>query len=107
MMTRTTRDLSGRLAKHDRGDVLRAIAEAVLQRIMEADGEGPIGAGRHARSGERTTWRHGYRGRALDTRPGRLNLRVPKLRPGSDFPGFREARKTSEEAPVARSRVRG
>ena len=31
-------------------------AEAVLQLIMEADVEGLIGAGKHERSGERTTW---------------------------------------------------
>ena len=44
----------------------RGIAEAVLQLIMETDVEGIIGAGRHERSGERTTWRNGYRERALD-----------------------------------------
>ena len=85
---------SGRLAS-------RSIAEAVLQLIMEADVYGLIGAGRHERSGERTTWRNGYRERALDTRLGTLNLRVPKLRQGSYFPGFLEARKTSEQALVA------
>lgn len=100
-MTKTSMDLSELLAKHDQGDFLRAIAEAVLQLIMEADVEGLIGAGRHERSGERTTWRNGYRERALDTRLGTLNLRVPKLRQGSYFPGFLEARKTSEQALVA------
>ena len=100
-MTKTNMDLSELLAKHDQGDFLRTIAEAVLQLIMEADVEGLIGAGRHERSGERTTWRNGYRERALDTRLGTLNLRVPKLRQGSYFPGFLEARKTSEQALVA------
>jgi putative transposase len=94
-------DLSELLAKHDQGDFLRGIAEAVLQLIMETDVDGLIGAGRHERSGERTTWRNGYRERALDTRLGTLNLRVPKLRQGSYFPGFLEARKTSEQALVA------
>jgi putative transposase len=60
----------------------------VLQLIMEADVEGPIGAGRHERSGERTTWRNGCRERALDTRLGTSNLLVPKLRQGSYFPSF-------------------
>lgn len=100
-MTKTTMDLTELLAKHDQGDFLRSIAEAVLQLIMEADVEGLIGAGRHERSGERTPWRNGYRERALDTRLGTLNLRVPKLRQGSYFPGFLEARKTSEQALVA------
>ena len=39
-MTKTTMDLSELLAKHDQGDFLRSIAEAVLQLIMEADVDG-------------------------------------------------------------------
>ena len=65
------------------------------------DDQDEHGPGRYERSGERTTWRNGYRERALDTRLGTLNLRVPKLRQGSYFPGFLEARKTSEQALVA------
>jgi len=79
-MTKTTMDLSALLAKHDQGDLLRSIAEAVLQLIMEADVDVLIGAGRHERAEQRTTWRNGYRDRSLDTRLGTLNLRVPKLR---------------------------
>ena len=100
-MTKSNMDLSELLAKHDQGDFLRGIAEAVLQLIMEADVDGLIGAGRHERSGERTTWRNGYRERALDTRLGTLNLKVPKLRQGSYFPRFLEARRTPERAMVA------
>ena len=58
-MTKTNMDLSELLAKHDQGDFLRAVTEAVLQLIMETDVEGIIGAGRHERSGGRTTWRNG------------------------------------------------
>jgi putative transposase len=73
----------------------------VLQLLMEADVEGLVGAGRHERSPERLNWRNGYRERALDTRLGTLQLRVPKLRQGSYFPPFLEPRKTSEKALVA------
>lgn len=100
-MTKTNMDLSELLAKHDQGDFLRAVAEAVLQLLMEADVEGLIGAGRHERADNRTTWRNGYRERSLDTRLGTLNLKVPKLREGSYFPSFLEAGKTSEQALVA------
>ena len=100
-MTKTNMDLSELLAKHDQGDLLRSIAEAVLQLMMEADVDGLIGAGRHERADGRTTWRNGHRDRTLDTRLGTLNLRVPKLRQGSYFPSFLEARKTSEQALVA------
>jgi len=100
-MTKTNMDLSELLQKHDSGDFLRTVAEAVLQLLMEADVEGLIGAGRFERAESRTTWRNGYRERSLDTRLGTLNLKVPKLRQGSYFPGFLEARKTSEQALVA------
>lgn len=94
-------DLSELLAKHDLDDFLRGIAEAVLQLIMETDVDDLIGAGRHERSSDRTPWCNGYRERALDTRMGTLNLHIPQQRQGSDFPGFLEARKTSEQALVA------
>src|SRR5271157_4860349 len=90
--------LSELLEKSGEGDFLRTVAEAVLQLLMEADVEGLIGAGRYERSGERATWRNGYRDRALDTRLGSLQLRIPKLRQGSYFPPFLEARKVSERA---------
>ena len=89
------------LEKVGEGDFLRTVAEAVLQLLMEADIEGLIGAGRYERSGERTTWRNGFRERSLDTRLGSLQLRIPKLRQGSYFPPFLEARKGSEKALVA------
>jgi putative transposase len=89
------------LQKAGDGDFLRSVAEAVLQMLMETDVEGQIGAARHERSIERLTYRNGYRDRTLDTRLGTLNLRIPKLRQGSYFPPFLEARKTSEKALVA------
>jgi putative transposase len=89
------------LQKADDGNLLRSLAETVLQILMEADVEGMIGAGRYERGGERSTWRNGYRDRTLDTRLGPLNLRIPKLRTGSYFPPFLEARKTTEKALVS------
>jgi putative transposase len=97
----TEETLAELLAKAGDGDFLRAVAEAVVQMLMEVDVEGVIGAGRHERSGERTTYRNGYRDRSLDTRLGSLQLRIPKLRQGSYFPPFLEPRKTSEKALVA------
>jgi putative transposase len=88
------------LQKSGEGDFLRAVAEAVLQILMEADVEGLIGAGRHERTGERLNYRNGYRERSLDTRLGSLQLRIPKLRQGSYFPPFLEPRKTAEKALV-------
>jgi putative transposase len=100
-MTETTLPLIELLQKQDDGDFLRAVAEAVLQLLMEHDVEGVVGAGRYERGDGRQTWRNGYRDRELKTRLGALNLRVPKLRQGSYFPGFLEPRRTSEKALVA------
>jgi putative transposase len=66
-----------------------------------AEVEGLTGAGRYERTGDRTTYRNGYRDRTLDTRLGALQLRVPKLRQGSSVPPFPEPRRTSEKALVA------
>ena len=65
-MTEERLVLAELLEKAGDGDFLRAVAEAVLQLLMENDVEGLIGAGRYERSGERTTWRNGYRDRTLD-----------------------------------------
>jgi transposase-like protein len=89
------------LQKRGGGDFLKEMAELVLQRLMEFEVDGVVGAGRHERSAERTTWRNGYRDRALETRLGTLDLRIPKLRQGSYFPAFLEPRKTTERALVA------
>src|SRR4051795_5540765 len=100
-MTEARLPLAELLEKAGETDFLRAVAEAVLQLLMESDVEGLIGAGRYERSAERLTYRNGFRERALDTRLGTLQLRVPKLRQGSYFPPFLEPRKVSEKALVA------
>src|SRR5512147_631982 len=89
------------IQKADDGNFLRALAETVLQIIMDADVEALIGAGRHERADGRLTYRNGYRDRTLETRLGALTLRIPKLRQGSYFPGFLEPRRTVEKALVA------
>ena len=46
-MTETNMPLIELLQKHDEGDFLRAVTEAVLQTLMEHDVEGVIGAGHY------------------------------------------------------------
>jgi putative transposase len=80
------------LQKADEGNFLRALAEAVLQLLMEADVDGVIGAGRYERSGERTTWR--TIGSEASTR-GSANSTCgsPNCGPGATFPpSWRPAR---------------
>jgi putative transposase len=54
-----------------------------------------------ARSADRLNQRNGYRERAWETRAGRIDLAIPKLRKGSYFPSFLEPRRTAEKALTA------
>src|SRR5213080_109152 len=92
-MTEARLPLVELLEKAGEADFLRAVAEAVLQLLMESDVEGLIGAGRYERSAERLDYRNGYRDRALDTRLGTLQLRVPKFRQVAYFLPFLEPEK--------------
>ena len=76
-MTDGTRPLAELLAKAGDGDLLRCVAEALVQLLTETDVEGLIGAGRHERTGDRTTHRSGHRDRALGTRLGSKQLVDP------------------------------
>ena len=100
-MTDDTMAFLDLLQKQGGGDFLKELAQAALRRLMECDVEGLVGAGRYERSEARTTQRIGFRERADDTRLGTLDLKIPKPRKGSYFPGFLEARKTAERALVA------
>ena len=73
------------MAKAGDGDFLRGVAEAVVRLLMETDVDRLIGAGRHERTPERSTYRNGHCDRTLDTRLGNLQLRIPKLRQSSYF----------------------
>ena len=54
-MTETNMPLIELLQKQDDGDFLRAVAEAVLQLLMEHDVESLVGAGRYERGDGRLT----------------------------------------------------
>ena len=59
-MTEERLPLNELLQKAGDGDFLRAVAESVLQLLMEADVEGLIGAGRHERAADRLNWRNTF-----------------------------------------------
>jgi putative transposase len=79
-------------------DLVRESVQLVLQELIEAEATEKIGAGRYERTSERITDRNGFRDRALTTKAGDLELRIPKLRRGSFFPSILEPRRRIDQA---------
>jgi putative transposase len=82
-------------------DFLQEGMRWLIQQLMETEVSAQIGAQRYARTDERTTHRNGYRTRPWDTRLGTRELAIPKLRSGSYFPSWLDARRRGEQALVA------
>ena len=80
---------------------LREMIGFAAERLMQLETDTLCGAASHERSAERTNQRNGYRDRDWQTRAGTVELRIPKLRRGSYFPGFLEPRRMAEKALTA------
>jgi len=100
-MTNDNMSLRGLLEKTVDTDFLREMIGFSAQRLMELEVESQTGASLGARTPERLTHRNGYRERDWETRAGTVELRIPKLRKGSYFPGFLEPRRMAEKALTA------
>ncbi len=100
-MTDDMMNLRVLLEKSADADLLREMIGFAAQRLMELEVGSLTGAGHGERSAERINHRNGYRERDWETRAGTVELRIPKLRRGSYFPGFLEPRRMAEKALTA------
>src|ERR1700740_3174009 len=100
-MTDEMMSLRTLLEKSSDADLLREMIGFTAQRLMELEVEGLTGAAYGEKNPERFVQRNGYRDRIWETRAGTVELRIPKLRKGSYFPGFLEPRRMAEKALTA------
>ena len=79
-------------------ELVRSVAERMLQELIEAEATARIGAEWNEHTDTRTALRNGHRDRTLTTQAGDLGLGIPKLRSGSFFPVLLERRRRIDQA---------
>ncbi|WP_432021570.1 IS256 family transposase, partial [Streptomyces sp. 1222.5] len=79
-------------------ELIRVVAQRILQELIEAEATAHIGAELGEHTETRTTMRNGHRAKVVTTQAGDLDLAIPKVRTGSFFPSLLERRRRIDQA---------
>ncbi len=89
-MTNETMNPKTLIEKTPDADILSEMIGFAAEWLMEMEVAGLTGVGYGERSAGRLVQGNGYCDRDWETRAGSVELRIPKLRKGTYFPGFLE-----------------
>lgn len=79
-------------------ELVRSVAERMLQELIESEAAVRSGAEWNEHTEARTAYRNGHRAKTLTTQAGDLDLGGPKLRTGSFFLPLLERRRRIDQA---------
>ncbi|MFC5959666.1 transposase [Streptomyces pratens] len=79
-------------------ELVRSVAERMLQKLIESGAAARIGAEGNEHTEARIAYRNGHHGKTLTTQAGDLDLAVLTLRTGSSSPGLLERRCRIDQA---------
>ena len=96
-----TAALRALLSEPSDSTLLAELLGFVAARLMALDVATLCGASAHERSSDRMNHLNGYRSRAWETRAGRVDVKIQKLRQNSYLPEFLEPRPAAEKAMTA------